>query len=126
MLQARIAQVFYARCWVGSACGEAHCRQCVIRHINAGSFTTLFQPALALGMLSRRQVYCDALAHERAWNGGRPPFLNQTASRDARAAAAVAECGDYHAGIAHVLRERPTQVRRLTPAYSIWSLLYKC
>jgi hypothetical protein len=62
-------------------------------------------------MLSRRQVYATAVAHERAVNGGRPAFLNRTASADAKAAAAVAECGDYHTGIAHVLRDRPTQAR---------------
>lgn len=81
----------------------------------AGSFTTIFQPALSLGLLSRRHVYTTALASEkRRGTGFRWAFASERSSADAKAAAAVAECGDYHTGLAHVMREQPTQVR--TPA----------
>lgn len=78
----------------------------------AGSFTQIFQAALALGIISRRRAYAEALAHERERNGGLPPFLGRFTSRQARAAADVAECGDYHVGLAHRLLNAPTQVRR--------------
>jgi hypothetical protein len=76
----------------------------------AGSFTSIFQPALALGILSRRQVYTEAVAYEQDCNGNFPAFLTQFNAKQARAAATVAECGDYHVGLAHRLAYAPTQV----------------
>lgn len=61
-------------------------------------------------MLSRRQVHAEALAFQAEANGGVRRTLGF--QRPAvRAATAVAECGDYHEGLGHLLIGRPTQVR---------------
>ena len=80
----------------------------------AGSFTYIFKPALALGMLSRRQVYDAAASYERerARNLELPQSLW---SPNSTAAAKVVDCGDYHVSLGHLLKERPTQVR--APAF---------
>lgn len=78
--------------------------------MHAGSFTYIFKPALALGMLSRRQVFEAAAAFERERFGGLelPQALWSPATQ---AAAKGVECGDYHVSLGHLLKERPTQVR---------------
>ena len=85
----------------------------------AGSFTQIFQAALALGIISRRRVYAEALAHERRQSAGLGAMMGRFTSRQARAAADVAECGDYHVGLAHRLLNAPTQVRRFIFIISI-------
>lgn len=82
----------------------------------AGSFTSIFQVALALGMLSRRQVAAAAEAYQLEANGGvrlSVGFRKATVT----AAASVAECGDFHEGLAHLLLGRPTQVRADLPPH---------
>ena len=95
---------------------SVHANQRPKRACAAGSFTCIFQPAMSLGLLSRRHVYGTALEREkRRGTGFTWAFASERSSADAKAAAAVAECGDYHTGLAHVMREQPTQVCCSTP-----------
>ena len=57
-------------------------------------------------------MYRDARKAQLHRDGGldMPPFLS-LASPACRAAAAGSECGDYHTGLAHAIRDFPTQVR---------------
>jgi hypothetical protein len=77
--------------------------------VHAGSFTYIFKPALALGMLSRRQVYEEAMAYERErFKGVEVPQALWCPA--AQAAAKGVECGDFHVSLGHLLKDRPTQV----------------
>lgn len=59
-------------------------------------------------MLSRRQVYAAAAQHQRESNGGIRMTLGFPLP-SVTAATAVAECGDYHEALGHLLLGRPTQ-----------------
>jgi hypothetical protein len=59
-------------------------------------------------MLSRRQVFNAAAAHEKARRG--VTLVRALWSKPAQAAASVVECGDYHEALAHLLRGQPTKV----------------
>lgn len=88
-------------------------RKLVLARIpSAGSFTAIFQSALALGVLSRRYAYQRALVAKRERGGGRR-LWPRTETPASDAAIKVAETGDFHVALARLLLERPNQA---TPA----------
>eukprot|EP00892_Ulva_mutabilis_P007297 jgi/Ulvmu1/493/UM001_0501.1 len=86
----------------------------------SGSFTAIFQVALALGMLSRRQVYEAADAYQRERNGGMRLALGFPVPAVV-AAKSVAECGDYHEALGHLLLGRPTQAPGAARKFWRWN-----